>query len=284
MGKRVVVAMSTSSLAYYTEPHDVRILNLKVYLGRNVYLDTPQHLTNDQFVRWIYEHPNELPKTSPPSNLEIRKFFLELLDEGYDEVLFVAMSSALSKTFQSVLNFIPLLQDKMKIHMFNTRTGTFTEAWMALEADKCFKQGWSIDKTITRLTYLRDNSHVFFGVDDLNYLVRNGRLTVTSQFFANLLRIKPLIMVNREGEAVVADKIMTTRRAMYSLAHRVSDILKTGKYTIFTLYAGEPRLHAEMVEILYEELGLKNLPAYPISPVVAAHIGPSGFGIGLLPL
>lgn len=284
MSKTVVVAMSTSGLDYYPFDHDIRILRLKVILGDKTYVDSPEFIDNDRFVSWVRENPDQLPKTSPPSRLEITKFFLGLQDEGFEDILFIAMSSALSKTYQQVIDMIPLLQNKVRVHVFNSRTGTFTEGLMALEADKCLKQGMSVEETLRRLEDMRRDSHVMFGVDDLTYMVKNGRLSFASHFFANLFKIKPLIDVDRDGKAIVAEKIMTTTRTMHAISDRIRELTTTRDYYVFTLYSGNMELHKQLVEVLAERNNLSGLPSYPISPVVTAHAGISAFGVGLLPL
>lgn len=284
MSKTVVVAMSTSGLDYYPFDHDIRILRLKVILGNETFVDSPEFMDNNRFVDWVRHHPDMLPKSSPPTRLELTKFFLGLQDEGFEDVIFIAMSSALSKTYQQVLDMIPVLQGKMRVHVFNSRTGTFTEGLMALEADKCLKQGYTVEQVMYRLEEMRRDSHVMFGVDNLTYLVKNGRLSVTSHFFASLFKIKPLINVDRDGRAVVAEKIMTTTRTMHAISDRIRELTTTRDYYVFTLYSGDLVLHKQLVEILAERNNLSGLPSYPISPVVAAHVGISGFGVGLLPL
>ena len=77
MSKSVVVAMSTSGLDYYPFEHDIRILRLKVILGDETYVDSPEFIDHDKFIAWVNNNPDKLPKSAPPSNLELRKFFLE---------------------------------------------------------------------------------------------------------------------------------------------------------------------------------------------------------------
>lgn len=281
-GKRVIVAMSTSSLDYHFEEHDIRILRLTINMGDKSAIDGTT-ITCDDFQRWLLAHPNELASTSPPSQLTMRKFFLGLMDEGFDEVLFIGMSSLLSKTCEHVRNIIPLLHGKMKVHVFDTCTGTFTEGLMALEAQKCFAKGWSTKKTIQRLEMLRQHQQVYFGVDNLKYLVNNGRLSYASGLLANFLNIKPLIHVTRAGAAEVAEKIFSTQRVMLAIAERINAHTREGEYRVFTLYSGtgSATLHRELQTVIAEQCGLNDLPSYPISPVVAAHIGPYAFGAGL---
>lgn len=281
MVKKLVVAMSTSCLDYHPYQHNIRILRLSIELGNRRYIDGLS-LKNGDFQNWMLENPQALAKTSPPSRLEITKFFLKIMDEGYREVLFVGMSEALSKTCARVREIIPLFEGKMIIRVFDSRSGTFIEGMMALEADRCFKKGLSMEQTLSRLDELRSDCQVMFGVSDLSYLLYNGRLSRVSGFVANLLRLKPLIHINRRGEAEVAERIMTTARAMRVLSDRVARVLEHGSYSVFTLYSGDLELHRDLEDILESRNQLRHLPSYPISPVVAAHIGPHAFGVGLI--
>lgn len=283
MSKKLVVAMSTSCLDHYPHPHNVRILRLHIQMGGRRFIDGHNLKTRD-FQQWMLAHPGKLAKTSPPTRLEMTKFFLNIMDEGYEEVLFVGMSEALSKTCANVRELVPLFRNKMHIEVFDSKTGTFTEGLLALEADRCFRQGWSMSQTVARLYYLRQDCQVFFGVSDLSYLLYNGRLSKMSGFIANLLRLKPIILVNRKGETEVADRIMTTVRAMRCLSDRVARYTQDERYSVFTLYSGSVELHREMEDILAARNSLQGLPAYPISPVVAAHIGPYAFGVGIIRL
>ena len=95
-----------------------------------------------------------------------------------------------------------------------------------------------------------------------------------------MLQIKPLVQINEDGQIIVAEKIMTTRRAMQNLSDRIAELPAKEQSMIYTLYSGSPELHRDFTEMLAERNGLDNLPAYPISPVVAAHIGPYAFGFG----
>lgn len=279
MGKKLVVAMSTSCLDYHPEPHNVRILRLNISLDGKTYIDGDT-LKADDFQQWMIQSPQSLATTSPPSRLDLTKFFLRIADEGYDEVLFIAMSTALSKTYYKVQEIIPTVRSCLTIHLFDSKTATFTEGFMALEADRCLSQGMTMAQTLNHLYQMRMNNIVMMGVSNLYYLIQNGRLSSASGFIANMLQIKPLVQINEDGQIIVAEKIMTTRRAMQNLSDRIAELPSKEQSMIYTLYSGSPELHRDFTEMLAERNGLDNLPAYPISPVVAAHIGPYAFGFG----
>lgn len=136
--KVAVAAMSTSGLDYYPHPHNIALLRLKLILGGVTYSDDPKRFSNEQFVRWVKENELLLPKTSPPNRLEITKFFLNLADQGYEEVIFIAISSKLSKSYQNVLDCIPLLKDKIKIHPLTANQAPLPKAGWLWKPNACW--------------------------------------------------------------------------------------------------------------------------------------------------
>lgn len=282
MSKKLVVAMSTSGLDYYPNAHSIRILHLNVTVGEETFVDG-ETLKADAFEEWLLKNPSGVVKTSPPSDNMLTRFFMKIVDDGYDEVLVVTMSSVLSKTHEYVKQLIPLFADKLRIHVFDSKTGTFAEGLMALEAEQCFNKGMDVESTLTRLRKMRQNNTVMFAVSDLRYLINNGRLSQTAGFFANMLNIKPIIQVTPNGEAVVAEKIMSFNRAMTSLSKHLEGYLKQGKnHRVYLLYTGSKRDNFfEFERIVAENNHLKQLPAYPITPVVSAHAGPNCVGFGI---
>lgn len=281
MKKTAVAAMSTSCLDQYPYPHNVRILRLNIILEGQVYIDG-DNLDVGRFQRWMLDNPDKLPKTSPPDRQTMTRFFLSLADEGYEEVIFVAMSSQLSQTFENIRkDMVPLFADRLKIHLFDSKSATFAEGFMAVQAEKCLQHGLTVEQTLAQLTRLRAQNDLMFCVDNLSYLVNNGRLSGASRFVADMFNIKPVLSLTREGQIVAAERIMSTRRAMKALSDRIGNYTRYGKYMIYTVYSGDLTLHDEFSELLRRKNGLKALPAYPISPVAAAHIGPYAVGFGV---
>ncbi|ULJ59452.1 DegV family protein [Wielerella bovis] len=282
MSKKLVVAMSTSGLDYYPDTHNIRILRLNITVGTETFIDG-ETLKADSFEDWLLKNPTGVVKTSPPLDSMLTRFFMKIADDGYDEVLVITMSSVLSKTYEYVKQLIPVFADKLRIHVFDSKTGTFAEGLMALEAEQCFNKGMDMESTIMRLRKMRQNNTVMFAVSDLRYLINNGRLSQTAGFFANMLSIKPIIQVTPNGEAIVAEKIMSFNRAMSSLSNHLERYLKQGtNHRVYLLYTGSKRENFfEFERIVAENNRLKHLPAYPITPVVSAHAGPNCVGFGI---
>ncbi len=280
MGKKLVVDTSTGGLDYYPFEHDVEILRIKVFLDEQGYLDGSE-LKADEFYKILRERPELIPKTSQPSIGDVVEFFEDLYEKGYDAFYVTTISSKLSGTHNVILLAKEELKDKMEIHVFDTLTVCFSEGLFALDADKMLKAGKTFLEIDQYLEEKRKHNTIFFAVDTLSYLVKNGRLSNAQAFVGKLLKIKPILQVQETGHIVSIEKIRNIKNALSSIASKVRAYANGRPFDAYILYTGNPKLKSHFIETLKEELGLENLYEAPSTPVVGAHIGPDVIGVGV---
>lgn len=280
MGKKIVIDTSTGGLDYYPFKHDIEILRIKIFLDEKEYLDGSELLAED-FYNILREQPDLIPKTSQPSVGEVVTFFEELYEKGYDEFYVTTLSSKLSGTHNSIVLASKELKDKMNIHVFDTLTVCFSEGLFALEADKLMKLDKSFDQIDEILFQMREHNTIFFAVDTLSYLVKNGRLSNAQAFVGKVLKIKPILQVQETGHIVSIEKIRNIKKALESMTAKIKAYANGRDFEAYILYTGNPKLKSHFIEIVKSELGLENLYESPSTPVVGAHIGPDVIGIGI---
>ncbi len=275
-----VATTSTGCLDYYDKPHDIDTIRIKIYSDGKEYLDG-KTMRAEEFYDILRQNPEWVPKTSQPSVGEVLEYFESLVEQGYDTVFVTTISSALSGTINSIRQAGTLIEDKLKVIVYDTKTVCFSEGYFALEADRLFKEGKSIDEVITYLDFLKNNNTIYFAVDSLIQLVNNGRLTGAKAFLGKLLKIKPILQVEGTGQIVSIEKTRNIKKALSSIADLVKNYTEGKDYFAHILYTGNPTLKTYFLEVLKEELGIENLHEAPATPVVGAHIGPDVIGIGI---
>lgn len=280
MGKRLIIDTSTGCLDYYPEKHDIEILRIKITLGDKTYRDG-MDIKADEFYEVLRSNPDLVPKTSQPSIGEIVDLFDRLYNEGYTDIFVTTLSQALSGTYNACLLAAQEFEGKMNIRVFDTKTVCFSEGLFALEANKMLKDGASFDEIEQKLTHMRDHNTIFFAVDSLSYLVKNGRLSGAAAFVGKLLKIKPILQVQETGQIISIEKVRTIKSALSSIANKVLAYTNGRPFDAYILYTGNPSLKAHFLVSLKEELGVENLYESPSTPVVGGHVGPDVIGIGI---
>ncbi len=129
----------------------------------------------------------EIPTTSMPSPEEYLKIMYNVIEDGYDEILCICMSSGTSGAYQSAVLaknyfFENNPDSSVKIHVVDSLSMSHGSGWLILKSAKLLEAGYSFDELIEfNETYKTRVKHLLC-VDDLNNLIKSGRLTNASAF------------------------------------------------------------------------------------------------------
>ena len=278
--KRLVATTSTSCLDYYKHDYDIRTIRIKIDMGDHVFKDDGTEIKADEFYKAMEEDKHLVPKTSQPSLGELIEFFEGIADEGYEEVIVTTISSKLSGTYNGICQAKEMLADRINIIPFDTKTVCFNEGYFALNAAKMIKEGVDTKDILAKLEYLKSHVSIFFAVDSLECLVKNGRLSGAAGLIGKYLKIKPILRVEPDGTIQAIEKIRTTKKALEEVGNYLLEYTKGHDYEAFIVYTGT-ELKEFLVNTLKEKFNIEGLAEYPCSPVVGCHVGPNAIGLGV---
>ncbi|HAX03586.1 MAG: hypothetical protein A2Y45_09335 [Tenericutes bacterium GWC2_34_14] len=280
MRKRIVIDTSTGGLDYYPFEHGIEILRIKINIKGQEYEDGLT-LKADQFYDMLKNDKELLPKTSQPSVGDVMNIFQKFLDEGVEEIFVVTISAKMSGTYNSCIMAAKEFEGKIKIKVFDTKTVCFSEGIFALEAKKMIDKDFSLEEIENKLSDMRHLNTIYFAVNSLTYLVKNGRLSNAKGYIGKLLDIKPVLQVQESGEIVSIGNKRTIKSVLSSITSLVEEYVDHRPYQAYLIYTANPNLKAHFVSMIKENLGLENLYESPSTPVVGAHVGPDVIGIGI---
>ncbi len=279
MGKKIVVSTSTSCLDYYENNRNIPLIRIKLDIGGKLYADGTE-MPADRFYKMLADDPTLIPKTTQVPVGELMTFFEDLYDQGYDQILVTTISSKLSGSINGVRTCASALADKMKIVAYDTKTVGFNEGIFALKATQMFEDGADFDDVIKELDSLQTRNIIMFGVEHLDFLVKNGRLSNAAGFAANMLNLKPLLEVQSSGEIVAVRRIRAIQRTLREVAVRAKEYTQGHEYYIYLTGTTDERL-----DYLREQVRLTtgddNLLYTPMTPIVGCHVGNGAIGVGI---
>lgn len=288
MSKVKVICTSTGCIEYGPERYKelgIDILRIHMIFKGKEYLEGPD-LDPVKFYAELetLENPrNNLPKTSLPSPTEIYAVFDKAINEGYDEIIIFTISSGLGGTYNAVCSFAKEYEDKIKIHVIDTKVAAFSEGYHAIRAVEMLNKGYTVEQVLKETEWAIKNQ-VFLGVDEkLDYLIYNGRLKGAKAFMGQMLKICPVLKFNESGEIVAIESIRTPKKAL----GRTCEILKEligdrdpKDYMLYHVYTG-PSLINQLYEV-EKKYGIQtNHEDVIMSPVSGCHNGPWLAGYGL---
>lgn len=279
MSKRAIAVTSTSSMDYYTNKHNIRVLPLHIYFEDQEFLDVVE-ISNEYFYEWLSENPNKDITSSPPKLEIILHFFNDLIEEGYDEVLTVTLSSEISQTYEFVNNAAKMLEDRIKITVFDSKRAGFCESIFAFAAARLASKGVPTDEIIQYLDAMQARNRFFFGIDSSKTINKKGKIPAIGSLRNGIFQVKPVLTFDEDGQFNVVAKTMSTDKAMDNLCLRMKEFIDDRPHLIFAHTSG-----IEKIDLLFEEkikhhLNIDKLAKYPVSPVLTVHTGTSVYALG----
>lgn len=231
------------------------------------------------------ENPKDnLPHTDMPTTEELRAHFENAISEGCDETIIYTLSSALGGTYNKICLVGKEFEDRIKIHVVDTKITCFGEGFLAITAARLAAKGASAEEILKETAWMMKHQ-LFIGIDGkLDYLIYNGRLKGSKAFMGQMLNICPVIHFSQEGEIVPLESIRTPKKALARTCERLLETIgdrAPEDYLLWHIYTG-PSMLVTLKEI-EKKYGIQtNHEEVIMSPVSGAHNGPWLAGYGLV--
>ncbi|WP_054695334.1 DegV family protein [Syntrophomonas palmitatica] len=270
----------TDSTSYLTQDiinqYNIKVVPLNVHLENNTYREGLD-ISNDDYYR-IFQNCQQFPRTSQPSSGEFYQVLSEMSSQ--DEAFVILISSDLSGTVQSAsaarIMLPPPVQEK--VHIIDSRFSAAALAFQVIRAAEMINDARSSPEIIAELQNMQNRQAIHFIVDDLEYLVKGGRLSKTSGLLGNLLQVKPILHV-KEGKVELYTKVRSSHKALRLMIDEVEKnrnrIDKLGVIHVQALdsaQAFKAELEARFdFPIIMSEAG----------PVIGSHVGPGTIGLAI---
>ncbi len=224
-------------------------------------------------------------KTSRTSLVNIGEFvtfFTELLKEGKD-ILYIALSSALSGTYQSAVMAIDMLKDEypnQKIVAVDTLSASLGEGYLVWRAALLKEEGKSLDEVAKWLNDNKFNLRHLFTVEELGTLRRGGRLSGTAAFFGTLLGVKPILHVTYEGKLAVLQKVVGRKKSLIEMVDVMKNLIVDSENQVVFIAHGDCLEEAQEVGgLINASMKVKDIVYSYIGPVIGSHSGPGTIAV-----
>lgn len=236
----------------------------------------------EEFYDWLASH-DELPKTSMPSPLVFGELYSELAREGYTRIISLHMSEAMSGTCNSAR--MAAQSAPVRVDVVNLRRNTLTQALLVRLASRMRAAGCSADEVLAALEETIPSSSICFAVDQLDNLVKGGRVGRATGLVANVLDIKPILMVGQDGAVESVGMAKSIKRAVSRLVKKAAELAaEIGPLEGYLVHVRNIGA-LEMLRSGLREAGVefKELGVRQVGPIIATHVGLGCVGFAYVP-
>ncbi|MBR2018989.1 MAG: DegV family protein [Clostridia bacterium] len=277
MKRNILIASdSTSDLSpALIERYGIRILPLGVTVGDKHYTDGVD--IDPDFIYKNYAETKTLPKTSAISIGEATDFFKACREEA-DAVIFFTISSQMSSTFHNVRL---AAQEFEAVYVVDTQNLSTGGGLLVLKAAEMAEAGAAAEEIVKTCEALVPCVDASFVIDSLEFLHKGGRCSAVAAFGANLLQLKPCIVV-KNGKMGVSKKYRGKFGEVLKkyVAEQIGDASDIDLDRIFVTHAGcDEAIVSACVALVKELAPFKNVEITRAGCTISSHCGQNTLGV-----
>lgn len=265
-------------IGIYSLPMPVIIEGDVFYEGKNI--------TQEEYYGAMTSGKNVT--TSQPSPRDVMDMWDGILKEGYEQVVYIPMSSGLSASCHAAIQLSEEYDGKVQVVDDHRISVTMRES--VLEAKWMANQGMTAEEIKKKLEENAYNSSIYIAVDTLEYLKKGGRVTAAGAAIGAVLNIKPVLTI--QGEKLDAfTKVRGMKKAELKMLEAIEEDLNTrfadvdrkqlrlGAAGTFQKQEDADQWY-NMVKDTFEN-EIDDIYYDSLSFSIGCHVGPNAIGIGI---
>ena len=249
-----------------------RIVPLYVLFGDQSYRDYVELTPAEFYARLLTAE--QLPTTSQPTPGDFLQTYEEL--GAYERIYSLHISSVLSGTYQSATTAAEQIGDKVRT--VDSESASAAIAMLGLAVQQRLERGTTDDEVEALIARYREQAHLIFTVDTLEFLRRGGRIGRASAWAGQLLHVKPILTIERE--VVPLKRVRGNRKAMQEFVSEfTSTTHDTPTLKVGIAHADAPDRARQLEKMVHAERPQAEIEVVTtLGAVVGTHAGPGTVG------
>lgn len=283
MGKIQIMTDSASDISSADEKaYSIAVIPFPVTLGERTYTSRVD-FDNEQFFH-LMAQCDEIPKTAQITPFQFQEIYLRQAQAGVSDLILVLINSQGSSTYQNSIQAIDLFYDSypqyrdcFHIHSIDGMGYNALYGSPVVHAAQMCAGGASLEEILGYLTDILPRRQIYFGIYDLKYAAKSGRIPTAAAFVGTALNMKPVMKIF-DRAITTAAKCRGERKLLEKVAQMsIADMEPGSPYEL--VYGSDPACLEELRDLMVEALGYEPAAVYQIGAAVAANSGPRVVGV-----
>lgn len=282
MRKIQIMTDSASDISVADEKqHNISVIPFPVTLGGKSYTSRVD-FDNEGFYALMAEH-DDVPTTSQITPFQFVDIYLNQARAGVTDLILVLINSKGSSTYDNSVQAIRLFHEDypeypdFRVHSFDGMGYNACYGVPVVEAAKMLEAGAGVEEICAWLEDVLPRRQVYFGIYDLKYAARSGRIPTAAAFLGNKLNLKPVMKIF-DREITTAAKCRGEKKLVEKITQlSLSDMEPGTPYQV--VYGCDESCLEEICAAMREALGYEADAVYQIGAAVATNAGPRVVGV-----
>lgn len=277
------IALSTESALDIQEDlikkYDVSIIPFTILMGEKEFKDG-EIKGEDIFA--FTEETGKLAKTCAVNENEYYDYFEKKLSEGYDTMFHFCLGSKISSSCSNAEHAAKRLEKdgKGKVYVIDSMNLSSGIALEIIYCRKLIDAGFEPDEIERKVKERIPFVQTSFGIESVKYLYMGGRCSAVALLGANVLKIRPQIIV-KDGKMVAGKKYLgkMSKWAITYTKDTLAQFSNPDLEEAFITYSSADEEVVDEIEKILKERGFRNIHRTRANGTVCCHCGPRTLGI-----
>lgn len=236
-------------------------------------------------------HPDELydamkaglkVSTSQASVFERHQFYASVLAR-FEKVLYLCVGSVYTGNYHVALEWKKNHDPENRFQVIDTGAASGRLGLMVLATQQYLTQTGNMDQAVAFAETAVKNCQEYVFLEKLQYLAAGGRLSKTSAFFGDMLKMKPVISPQPEGAKKMGVVRNCKDQIKMALEKMAASLAPDSRALVMLEYSDNIVQVSEFRETLKRLYPRADIVLQPMSLTSGAHMGPGTWGVAFLP-
>lgn len=263
-----------------SEENSITVVPLTVHFGDESYTDGVD-ISSSEFFHKLRTYPM-MPKTSQPSPADFIAVYERLL-ETHDYIISLHISSKMSGTIQSAR----IAADSVRpdaIEVIDSNAVSLVTGLMLLAAAEAIDEGKSVDEVRAAIEHVKQTYGLYWTLDTLEYLQKNGRIGKGTAFIGGLLSIKPIMSID-DGEICGVERVRGAGKVYPRIMALMGSRIDPGQeIDLIVLHADDEARGREWLADVTARFNCRRTWMTECGPIVGTHAGPGTMAVAWYPV
>lgn len=270
--KTLIVTDTTSGLDFTTaKEKGIEVVPLSVLIDGVEYKD---HLDISSDELYDRLRKGAVPSTSQPNIGYVEERMKIWKEQAYDAIIIITISSYLSGTYQGFKMMAEQLgMDNVHVVDSLSVAGPIMDG--VLKAKAMVDEGATVSEIVTMLDTLYHNTISFLYPETLTQLKKGGRISPVAANMASLLKIKPLLMLKKDGTIIDKYGMSRTETKIFDMIKNalVEENVSPATHRLYLAHAEAMAAVNRFSAYIQHELGDFEIVPLPLPAVLTSHGG-----------
>ncbi|WP_313757619.1 DegV family protein [Tissierella sp.] len=219
MNYKIVADSSCDLNEELKEKLNISLVPFKIDIDNKKFIDN-EEINMMELIDAMKSSPNPI-RTSCPSPGD---FFVEY--KNAENIFSITISSKLSGTYNSAILAKDMVEEEEPekfVHVFDSKSASVGETLVAIKIQELIEKKLNNFEIVEKVEKYINGMKTYFVLENLDNLIKNGRISKTKGLIANVLNLKPIMGEDGEGNIKLVENVRGTKKAFKRLVEIIGE-------------------------------------------------------------